>query len=564
MARCKLSRIRIVCGLVGLGAAAIFAASALSHRQSASVEQTQTWQAGDVSVEIVPVEGPRNVASVRLIVPTGSLHETDATCGNTHLVEHLVGRAIALNDQPLRQYGYRIDASTGPDRMVIGIDVGGGRAGVRAATQLLEQSLKLAASAKDLSTERAFIAVERQAPHPMDSADSPLAFLNHGRRLVVAERCEHAATSARIAFPRTAGKPRLLIFAHANEPLGSSDVSPMHMPAMSSANPGVPWRAEPTQHVQSEALQPSEVAITAVAPSNTPASPSLWLGQSILWSYVRQTMGARTSVSMFGDAAPIARLVGAGSPIALETEMRRRLNELATGSEDPTALGRAVQTAKHDICERRAGRRAAAIPSFARNMSADISSEFDDRLGWLCAAGASTASGVEQARAMARMHLAQGLFTIATHRQAPQQAKRQVPFTLQACAQPFSSSSRETIEAFRVILERQLGYRLRFKEGAALRLRVKVASADRGPCYSLAFEGLTVGSATLSSLIESWFAAGFSRGFAVQFCFDVRMGASPNSPGFFARYANLAPEKCEREVAKLGLAALMRTMKTTE
>lgn len=198
---------------------AVLAASCFSARSAPAAGESRRFESGltDTGTRFQALVGGVTAdSSVRLIIPYGSFDERGRECGLSHVIEHAIGRLAYRRSASLSRFGFRLEGYTGPDRIVIGIDVGGGDEGVKAATALLLDAASPTADRQDDVRYEVPVVASEQMDSGARRAD-PASYFEEDAAQRLRGTCSKALGSDKIAASiagiLSAHPPSLLLLA---------------------------------------------------------------------------------------------------------------------------------------------------------------------------------------------------------------------------------------------------------------------------------------------------------------------------------------------------------------
>lgn len=536
-----------------------------SGGQDVDAGRSGTWLSGDVVTVRMDSDGPADMSSLRLILPTGKLYEDVGSCGSSHLFEHLVGRSIALRDAELAKFGYRVDGFTGPGRIVISIDVGGGLEGVRAAAMALSEAVaRPLATQADVAAERRAIASEgivSAAAGPMAALAS---FVPIERREVLLGHCGAKAGQAGLPkLPPFAGAPQLFVWSKVPEAALRTAMIPIRIPGAARKDASLGWTGTRAEDAAARNDLAAASAITLFATSAHRVTPEIYRGYLLLLAYAADGhRGMRVAVTSLDENSLLGSLeTPEAAPLA--SRILESARALADGRADPRRVARADTSVRDGLCRRVAAARQMPPPLIARRMALAPSARLEDELARMQCSGSQSPGDAEQVAKAGATHflnyalLRGGLSAAAPTSPSPPYVVR----TVRLCLSADAGMAAAAIGPAALIVQRQLGYALRFNYGSVRRLTVAPQPEAGRACLGLTFEGETLAPALTDAAVEQWVRGTGRKDFSTQFCFDVRSGAGGDRPTQLEKFAQMTSSECIDAIKRINPERMLVAMK---
>ncbi len=533
--------------------------------QDADAGRSGTWLSGDVVTERLDSDGPADISSLRLIIPTGKLHEDAGSCGNSHLFEHLVGRSVVLRDATLAKFGYRVDGFTGPGRIVISIDVGGGLEGIRAATMALSDAVAhpLAAPA-DVAAERRAIASEGIASAAAGPMAALASFVPTELREVLLGHCGTKAGQAGLPkLPPFAGAPQLFVWSKFPESSLRSAITPIRIPGADQRGAPLGWTGTRAEDASARSDLATAGAITLFATSEHRVTPEIYRGYLLLLAYAADGhRGMRVAVTSLDENSLLGSLE-TPEVAPLVSRILESARALADGSADPRRVARIDTGVREGLCRRVAAARRMPPPLIARRVALAPSARLEDQLAKMQCSGSQSPGDAEQAAKAGATHFLKYALLRGDLSAAPPNGPSPpyVVRTVRLCASADAGAAASAIGPAALIVQRQLGYALRFNYGSVRRLTVVPQPGAGRVCLGLTLEGETLAPARTDAAVAQWARGSGGKDFSTQFCFDVRSGAGGDRPAQLEKFAQMPSSECISAVKRMNPEHMLAAMK---
>lgn len=134
----------------------------------------KAYESGGLVV-LAPTRAEGGVSRIVAHFRGGHLKDPPTECGQSHLQEHMLGRAMydALSDMNL-PFGYEVNAATGVDQIVLVTTVGGGEEGLAAVMRGLDAIKDAQVLQRFEAQERELLNIELKVPAPLSDAAAAL------------------------------------------------------------------------------------------------------------------------------------------------------------------------------------------------------------------------------------------------------------------------------------------------------------------------------------------------------------------------------------------------------